>query len=159
VWAGKEVLSAQLGCITFHSNWYKDQVKLTPAVKNKWSTGWMKAWFYCKVPIHQSALGGKSVHVLHSYMTDLEYVMEPPHDCPDSDPNDKAFIRATTTIGGRDAVEEFMSSKIWPLSAGLDFNKILEALTPISKVILPWLKFVVVKPDGECDEQFVMKGY
>jgi hypothetical protein len=123
VWAGKEVLSAQLGCITFHSNWYKDQVKLTPAVKNKWSTGWTKAWFYCKVP------------------------------------NDKAFIRATTTIGGRDAVEEFMSSKIWPLSAGLDFNKILEALTPISKVILPWLKFVVVKPDDECDEQFVMKGY
>jgi hypothetical protein len=71
---GKEVLSAQFGCITFHSNWYKDQAEFTPAIKNKWSADWTKVWFYWKVPVHQSALGGKSVYVLHSYMTDLEYV-------------------------------------------------------------------------------------
>jgi hypothetical protein len=70
---GDEVLSAQFGYITFHLNMYGDHVKLTPYVKNKWSASWMKTWFYCKVPV-QSALGGKSVHVLHYYMTNLEYV-------------------------------------------------------------------------------------
>jgi hypothetical protein len=40
---GKEVLSALFVCITFHPNQYKNQAKLTPAVKNKWSAGWRKA--------------------------------------------------------------------------------------------------------------------
>jgi hypothetical protein len=36
---GDEVLSAQFGCITFHPNRYRDQTKITLAIKNKWSTG------------------------------------------------------------------------------------------------------------------------
>jgi hypothetical protein len=40
---GNEVLNAQFGCITFHPNRYRDQAKLTLAVKNKWSAGWTKA--------------------------------------------------------------------------------------------------------------------
>jgi hypothetical protein len=38
--------------------------RLTPAIKNKWSTGWMKAWFYYKVLLHDCPQGGKSVHAL-----------------------------------------------------------------------------------------------
>jgi hypothetical protein len=29
-----------------------------PTTKNKWSAGWMKAWFYCKVPLHPCPQGG-----------------------------------------------------------------------------------------------------
>jgi hypothetical protein len=39
----------QFGCINFHGR-RGNRAKLTPAIKNKWSSGWMKAWFYCKVP-------------------------------------------------------------------------------------------------------------
>jgi hypothetical protein len=50
-----------------------------------------------------------------------------------------------------------MISRIWSLSAGLDFGEDLDALTPVSKVVLPLPKFVIVKPDGKSDEQFVAK--
>jgi hypothetical protein len=43
-------------------------------------------------------------------MANLEYVMEPLHNCPVDDSKHKAFVHATTTIGGRDAIEEFMAS-------------------------------------------------
>jgi hypothetical protein len=38
--------------------------------------------------------------------------MEPPHNYLEHDSNDMAFIHATMMRGGRDAVEEFMSSRI-----------------------------------------------
>jgi hypothetical protein len=48
---GAEVL-AQYGCINFHAKRYRGHgVKLTVVVKNKWSGGWTRAWFYCKVPL------------------------------------------------------------------------------------------------------------
>jgi hypothetical protein len=40
----------QFSVINFHAK-RGGEVELTPAIKNKWSTGWMKAWFYCKVPL------------------------------------------------------------------------------------------------------------
>jgi hypothetical protein len=58
-----------------------------------------------------------------------------------------AFVRATTAISGRDAVEEFLISKIWPLGT--------EA--PMSKVLIPLPNFVIVKPDNEGGEEFVTK--
>jgi hypothetical protein len=48
----------QFGCINFHAR-RGSGAKLTPAIKNKWSSGWTKAWFYCKVPTHVCAHGGK----------------------------------------------------------------------------------------------------
>jgi hypothetical protein len=86
--------------------------------------------------------------LLHSYMTELEYLMEPPYNCTDDDVNDKGFVHATTRIGGHDAIEEFMPVK---------FGEVVEAKAPISKVVAPLPKFVATKRDGEGDEQFVLK--
>jgi hypothetical protein len=69
-------------------------------------------WFYCKVFVHQSVVGGKNVHVLHTRISNTEYMTEPFHNCPEDDSNDKAFVHATTTIGGHDATEEFMACEI-----------------------------------------------
>jgi hypothetical protein len=44
----------QFGCLNFHVR-RGGGAKLTPAIKNKWFAGWMKAWFYCKVPVHVCA--------------------------------------------------------------------------------------------------------
>jgi hypothetical protein len=38
-------------------------------------------------------------------MGELDYAIEPEVECPDNDPNNVAFIRATATIEGHDAVE------------------------------------------------------
>jgi hypothetical protein len=62
----------QFGCINFHAR-RGSGAKLTPAIKNKWSAGWMEAWFYYKVPKHLCEQGGKSVHILHLYICGLEF--------------------------------------------------------------------------------------
>jgi hypothetical protein len=74
------------------------------------------------------------VHILHSWMSALDYTAEPEVECLDDDPNDAAFIRATTTIEGRDAVEEFMAWKMFPLAFGFGFKDMPVGTTPISKV-------------------------
>jgi hypothetical protein len=54
--------------------------------------------------------------------------------------------------GGRDTVEEFMSSGIWLLGTDLGFG---EAEVPVSKVLVPLPKFDISKPGDERDECFV----
>jgi hypothetical protein len=85
------------------------------AVKNKWAGAWPHAWFYCKVPLicSLSPGWGKGVYALHSYMTKLSIVMDPPFDCPDEEVSDAAFIKATHTIGGRDTIKEYMACGIF----------------------------------------------
>jgi hypothetical protein len=65
------------GCINFHGR-RGSGLNLTPVIKNKRSAGWMKAWFYGKVPKHLCAQGEKTVHILYSYMCSLEFRTEPP---------------------------------------------------------------------------------
>jgi hypothetical protein len=81
----------QFGCIKIHGR-RGSGVKLTPVIKNKWSANWTKAWFYYKVPRHLCEQGGKTVHILRSYMCSLEFQMEPPFDCADDDSGDVAFV-------------------------------------------------------------------
>jgi hypothetical protein len=74
------------------------------------------------------------VHVLHSRMSALDYTIEPKVECLDNDPNDVAFVRATTTIGGRDAIEEFVACKMFPLASGFSFKNMPISMTLVSKV-------------------------
>jgi hypothetical protein len=74
------------------------------------------------------------VYDLHPQMSVLDYVVEPEVECPDDDMNDASFVRATTTIGGRDAAEEFMVFKMYPLASGFGFRGVTIDTTPMSKV-------------------------
>jgi hypothetical protein len=60
--------------------------------------------------------------------------MEPEVECPDNDPSDAAFVRATTTIGGSDAVEEYVACKTYPLAANFSFKGVAFGMTPMLKL-------------------------
>jgi hypothetical protein len=98
---GVELL-LQYGCLNFHAKHGGQRAKLMVAMKNKWSGAWPQAWFYCKVPLIRvpSPGRGKGIFALHSYISKLEFVMEPSYQCPDSDAGDLAFVKATHTTGG-----------------------------------------------------------
>jgi hypothetical protein len=64
-------------------------------------------------------------------------VVEPDVECPDADPNDVAFIDVTATIGGRDAIKEFVACKMYPLGSGFGFKDMVVGTTPMSKVQTP----------------------
>jgi hypothetical protein len=67
-------------------------------------------------------------------MSALDYVVELEVECPDDDANDAAFIRAIATIGGRDAIKEFVACKIYPLASDFGFRGVTIDTTPMSKV-------------------------
>jgi hypothetical protein len=75
-------------------------VGLNQAVKNKWPIGWTKAWFYCKVPLHDCSQGGKFVHTLHLHLSCLSFRTKPSFECADDDLSDDAFFWASKHIGG-----------------------------------------------------------
>jgi hypothetical protein len=76
----------------------------------------------------------KSVYVLHSWMSALDYTVEPGVECSDDDPNDVAFVQATATIGGQDAIEEFVASIMFPLASSFSFRDVTAGTTPVLKV-------------------------
>jgi hypothetical protein len=94
-------------------------------------------------PIHSCSEVGLSMHAMHTQMSELDYVVEPEVEWLDNDPNDAAFIWATATIGGRDAVEEYVACKMYSLAAGFGFESVPLGTTPVSKVDTPLPLFAV----------------
>jgi hypothetical protein len=76
------------------------------------------------------------VYVLHSYMTDLCFMTDPPFDCPD-EVSDAAFVKATHTIGGWDAVEEYMACKLHPLFLSFNVGEVVDREMPMLKLSVP----------------------
>jgi hypothetical protein len=67
-------------------------------------------------------------------MSELDFAIEPEVECPNDDSNDDAFVRGTTTIGGRDAVNEYVACRMYPLAAGFSFKSVPVGTTIMSKV-------------------------
>jgi hypothetical protein len=87
------------------------------------------------------------MYALHSWMGELDYTVEPKVECPDNDPNDVTFIQATATIGGRDAGEEYVACKIYPLATSFCFESVPLGTTPVSKVETPLPLFALEHAD------------
>jgi hypothetical protein len=155
---GVELL-LQYGCFNFHAKRGGQRAKLTVAVQNNWSRAWTQALFYCKVHLIQivSPRRGKGIFTLHSYMTRLDFVMEPSFQCPDDEAGEVAFIKATRAIGGRDAVEEYMACGLFPLSASFSLGEIAEGETLVLKLAVPLPKFPVARRPEEMNYGFWAK--
>jgi hypothetical protein len=135
------------------------RVKLTVVVKNKWFGGWTQAWFYCKVPLlwSPSPAWDKGIYALHSYMTDLDFMMEPMFQCPNNDASDVAFVRVMHTISSRDTVEEYMACGLFPLSANFDLGEVVEGETLMSKLVVPMPTFPLARLPNETNDSFVAR--
>jgi hypothetical protein len=147
-------MQGQFGCINFHMKCGSHQAKLTVAVKNKWPVAWPEAWFYYKVPLIRcpSPSRGNGVYALCSY----SFVMDPPFDCSDED-SDAAFVKAPCTIGGRDAVEEYVACRLLPPSASFDVGEVVDGGTPMSKLLVPMFDFPFAGLSIEKNGQFCVR--
>jgi hypothetical protein len=48
-------------------------------------------------------------------MTRLHFAMEPLFECLEDDAGDTTVIKATRSIGGRDAIKEYVSCRLFPI--------------------------------------------
>jgi hypothetical protein len=94
---------------------------------------------------------------LHSSMSPLDYVIEPSFNCPDDDAGDIAFVRATSSIGGRDAIEEYLACGMLPLLVNFGFGEIADGETPISKVVVPLPDLPFARVAGESNKCFLAR--
>jgi hypothetical protein len=69
-------------------------------------------------------------------MTPFVYEMDVPSSCGLEDADFMAFIEVTSLISGRDAVEEFLASGLWPLGQQFGFG-VETKESPLSKVTTP----------------------
>jgi hypothetical protein len=128
------------------------------AVKNKWSVGWTKVWFYLPGPLPSKLQRQEKVFALGSWMSVLDYEVEHAVDCPYTDVNNIAFIQATTMIRGHDAVEEFLACGMYPLSAGFSFKDVTNDTTVMSKVVVLLSVFPVEPILTENADRFLAKA-
>jgi hypothetical protein len=88
------------------------------------------------MPAEQSTnVRGKGSYPLSSTMTPLNYLMEVPSSRGPEDTNFAAFAEVTSIIGGHDAMEEFHTCGLWPLSEkkfNVETNE-----SPLSKDVVP----------------------
>jgi hypothetical protein len=75
--------------------------------------------------------------------------MKPPTDCPDTNVRDVAFVRTTSAIGGRDAMEEYL--------ADFCFGEIHDGITLVSKLKVPLSEFRATGTEEEDENQFLAK--
>jgi hypothetical protein len=83
-------------------------------------------------------------------MSALNFHMKPISSDTAQDLNDDAFVWASQNIGGRDAVEEFLSCGVWLLSAGVYFEHVKVDFTPVSRLKIPLPNFPL-RCEGEKD--------
>jgi hypothetical protein len=149
-------LQGQYNCLNFHAKHDGQRAKHTVAVKNKWSKAWTQAWFYCKVRLLWSLSPGrgKGIYALHSYMTGLDFLTEPPFECPDGEAGDVAFVKDTCTIGSRDTMEEYMACRLFPLSVSFNLGEIADGETSVLKLAIPMPEFPVARRPEETNDGF-----
>jgi hypothetical protein len=72
-------------------------------------------------------------------MAPLDYLNDASFECSLEDADVVAFVEAMSIIDDHDAVEEFLTYDIWPLSNNCDFE-VETKETPLSSAVVPMSK-------------------
>jgi hypothetical protein len=98
----------------------------------------------------RSDFSGQRTYPLSSKMTPLVHEMDVSSSCGPEDADFMAFIEVTSRTSGRDAVEEFLASGLWPLGQQFGFEVETEE-SLLSKVIVvtPWITTAIGQRESE----------
>jgi hypothetical protein len=94
------------------------------------------------------------VYALRLDMCVLDFVTEPSFECINNDDGGATFFCATRSIGGWDAVEEYMACGLFPLSDSFGLGEVEDGEMPVSKTTLPLLEFPFAGFPEETDDRF-----
>jgi hypothetical protein len=109
------------------------------------------------VPIELVADGhGKGSCLLGSTMTPWNHLPETLSACDPDDTNVAAFVEVTSIIRSHDAIEEFLTCCLWPLSEKFGFDVEMKE-TPLSKVVVPMPRVTIVIGAQEPGDEFEVR--
>jgi hypothetical protein len=96
------------------------RIQIAPCCKTNFAEDWSSYWFYVKVDMSTIPSYEGPTHPLSSPIEALTAMTTADfnHRAVGIRSCENAFHLATTIIGGRDIVEEFVATRIWPISCG-----------------------------------------
>jgi hypothetical protein len=99
---------------------------------------------------------GQKTYPLSSQMIHLVHETDVSSSCGPEDGDFKAFVEATSLVGGRDEVEEFLASGLWPLGHHFSFS-VETKESPLSKITMPMPQIETAIREQESGAKFATR--
>jgi hypothetical protein len=139
-------------CCTFNTRRQNTQqgitrIQIAPCCKTNLTDDWRSYWFYLKVdepkmsgPI--AALAAVNVGRYNQRAVGIR-------NC------ENAFYLASTILGGRDIIEEFVAARVWPISNGWSPTELVHHIVNWADQKVPFPKFGIKLREGQSAEDFM----
>jgi hypothetical protein len=155
---------AQHACCTFttrHQNTRKGitRIQIAPCCKTNLTDDWNSYWFYVKVNMSEVPGYEGPAYPLSCPIAPLTAVnaAEFNHRVVGIRNCESAFHLASTILGGRDIIEEFVAAQIWPISCGWAPNEIVYFNVNWATQEVPFPKFGVKLREGKSADAFMVE--
>jgi hypothetical protein len=135
------------------------RIQIAPCCKTNFTGDWSWYWFYVKVDMSTIPGYEGPAHPLSSPVEALTVVStaEYNHRAVGIRSCENAFHFASTILGGRDIIEEFVAARIWPILHGWAPTQIVNFNVNWAAQEVPFPKFGIQLRDGQSADDFMLE--
>jgi hypothetical protein len=159
----RKFYEAQHACCTFNTRRQNTRrgitrIQIAPCCKTNLTDDWNSYWFYVKVdmskilgyegPTHPLSCPIEALTVVNT--AEFNYRVVGIRSC------ENAFHLASTILGGRDIVEEFVATRIWSISYGWAPSEIVHFNVNWASQEVPFPKFDIKLREGQSADAFML---
>jgi hypothetical protein len=155
---------AHYTCCTFNTRRQNTRkgitrIQIAPYCKTNFTEDWSSYWFYVKVDMSTIPGYEGPAHPLSSPVEALTVMSTADynHRAVGIRSCGHAFHLASTILGGRDIIEEFVAARIWPISYGWAPTQIVNFNVNWVAQEVPFPKFGIQLRDGQSADDFVLE--
>jgi hypothetical protein len=155
---------AQRACCTFNTRRQNTRkgitrIQIAPYCKTNLTDDWNSYWFYLKVNMSEVPGYAGPTHPLSCPIAPLSAVntAEFNHRAVGIRNCESAFHLASTILGGRDIIEEFVVARIWPISSGWAPTEIVYFNVNWAAQEVPFPKFGIKLQEGQSTDAFMIE--
>jgi hypothetical protein len=154
---------AHYACCTFNTRRQNTRrgitrIQIAPCCKTNFTEDWSSYWFYVKVDMSTISGYEGPTHPLSAPIEALTVVStaEYNHRAVGIRSCENVFHVASTILGGREIVEEFVAAQIWPISYGWAPSEIVQFNVNWASQEVPFLKFGIKLREGQSVDDFML---
>jgi hypothetical protein len=155
---------AHYTCCTFNTRRQNTQkgitrIQIAPCCKTNFTEDWSSYWFYVKVDMSTIPGYEGPAHPLSSPIEALTVVNTAAfnHWAAGIRSCENVFHLASTILGGRDIIQEFVAARIWPISCGWAPTEIINFNVNWTTQEVPFPKFGTQLRDGQSINNFMLE--
>jgi hypothetical protein len=155
---------AEHACCTFNTQRQNTRkgitrIQIAPCCKTNLTDDWNSYWFYVKVDMSEVPGYEGPACPLSCSIAPLTTVnvAEFNHRAIGIRNCENAFHLASTILGGRDIIEQFVAAKVWPISCGWAPNEIVYFNVNWATQEVPFPKFGIKLREGQSVDAFMVE--